>query len=363
MAQPALFTPLTVRQHTFRNRVWVPPMCMYSALGKDGVATSFHKVHYGAMALGKPGLIIVEATAVSPEGRISFHDLGIWNDAQVEALKPIASYIKEQGVVPGIQLGHAGRKGSTYPGWGYPGIAGSTPVEEGGWVAVAPSALAFEGYALPEALDETGIAKVIADFAAAAVRAVEAGFEVLELHAAHGYLIHQFLSPLSNERTDDFGGPLKNRARLLLDIVRAVRAAVGDGPVLFVRFSATDWVAGGWNEEETSIVTDWVKDLGVDMVDISTGGLVANAQIPVGPGFQVPLAHYVKDHAHLPATAVGLITEAQQANEIIESGRADAVLIGREMLRDPHFPLRAAAELGAEIDYAPEQYGRAPFAS
>ena len=207
------------------------------------------------------------------------------------------------------------------------------------------------------------IAKVVADFAAAARRAVNAGFQVLEIHAAHGYLIHQFLSPLSNERTDDFGGPLKNRARLLLDIVRAVRAEVGEEPVLFVRFSATDWVEGGWNEEETSIVTDWVKDLGVDTVDISTGGLVASAKIPVGPGFQVPLAHYVKEHAHLPTAAVGLITEAQQANDIIESGRADAVLIGREMLRDPHFPLRAAAELGAQIDYAPEQYGRAPFAS
>lgn len=363
MAQPTLFTPLTVRNHTFRNRVWVPPMCMYSALGKDGVATSFHQAHYGAMALGKPGLIIVEATAVSPEGRISFHDLGIWNDTQVEALKPIAAFISEQGVVPGIQLGHAGRKGSTYPGWGYPGIAGSTPVEAGGWDTVAPSPISFEGYAQPTALDEAGIAKVVTDFASAARRAVEAGFQVLEIHAAHGYLIHQFLSPLSNERTDDFGGPLKNRARLLLDIVRAVRAEVGEEPVLFVRFSATDWVQGGWNEEETSIVTDWVKDLGVDTVDISTGGLVATAQIPVAPGFQVPLAHYVKEHAHLPTAAVGLITEAQQANDIIESGRADAVLIGREMLRDPHFPLRAAAELGAQIDYAPEQYGRAPFAS
>ena len=362
MTQPALFTSFTVRNHTFRNRVWVPPMCMYSALGKDGLPTDFHRVHYGAMALGKPGLIIVEATAVSPEGRISFHDLGIWNDAQAEAFSPITSFMKEQGVVPGIQLAHAGRKGSTYPGWGYPGIAGSTPIEEGGWVTVGPSANAFEGYAQAEALDEAGISQVIADFATAAKRAVSAGFEVLEIHAAHGYLLHQFLSPLTNERTDDYGGPLKNRARLLLEVVKAVREAVGEDPVLFVRFSATDWVEGGWNEEETSIVTDWVKDLGVDTVDISTGGLVASAQIPVAPGFQVPLAHYVKEHAHLPTAAVGLITQAQQANDIIESGRADAVLIGREMLRDPHFPLRAAAELGAVIDYGPEQYGRAPFA-
>lgn len=361
MTQPALFTPFTLRNLTIRNRVWVPPMCMYSALGKDGVPTDFHRTHYGAIALGGAGLIIVEATAVSPEGRISFHDLGIWNDEQVAAFTPITGFISAQGAVPGIQLAHAGRKASTYPGWGYPGAEGTVPVQQGGWQPLGPSANAFAGYAQAEAMNESQIAQVVTDFASAARRAVDAGFKVLEIHAAHGYLIHEFLSPLTNERTDDFGGPLKNRARLLLDVVRAVRAEVGDEPVLFVRFSATDWVEGGWNEEETSIVTDWVKDLGVDTVDISTGGLIADAKIPVSPGFQVPLAHYVKEHAHLPAAAVGMITTAQQANEIVESGRADAVLIGREILRDPHFPLRAAAELGADIDYAPAQYGRAPF--
>jgi 2,4-dienoyl-CoA reductase-like NADH-dependent reductase (Old Yellow Enzyme family) len=226
---------------------------------------------------------------------------------------------------------------------------------------VSASATAHEGYAPAVALTEEGIAHVVADFAAAARRSVEAGFQVLEIHAAHGYLIHQFLSPLSNQRTDDFGGPLKNRARLLLNIVRAVRAEVGEEPVLFVRFSATDWVEGGWNEEETSIVTDWVKDLGVDTVDISTGGLLEGVKIPVGPGYQVPMAHYVKEHAHLPTSAVGMITTPEQANEVITSGRADAVMLGKEHLRDPHFALRAAAKLGISLDYAPPQYQWAPY--
>lgn len=361
MAQPALFTPLTVRNHTFRNRLWVPPMCMYSAVAKDGKITDFHRAHYGAMALGKPGLIIVEATAVNPQGRISFHDLGIWSDDHIPGLSQIAVFMAEQGVVPGIQLAHAGRKASTYPGWGFPGLGGTVPASEGGWQIVGPSENAFEGHATAHALSREEIDQVITDFTNAAARAVSAGFKVIEIHAAHGYLIHQFLSPLTNERDDDFGGALVNRARLLLDIVRSVRERIGEEPALFVRFSATDWVDGGWNEEETAVVTDWVKDLGVDVVDVSTGGLIASAQIPVAPGYQVPMAHFVKDHAHLPTTAVGLITEAQQANDIIESGRADAVLMGRQMLREPHFPLRAAAELGAEIDYAPGQYVRAPF--
>lgn len=335
-------------------------MCMYSA-GNDGIITEWHKVHLGAMATGGAGLIIQEATAVSPEGRISPKDLGLWNDEQRDALKPVVEFIRAQGAVAGIQLAHAGRKASTYPGWGPEAKAGTIPDSEGGWQTIAPSANAFEGYAPAREVSIEDITKVIDDFVSAARRAIDAGFQVLEIHAAHGYLIHQFLSPLTNEREDDFGGPLKNRARLLLDVVRAVRAEIGTEPVVFVRFSATDWVDGGWNEEETAVVTDWVKDLGVDVVDISTGGLVAGASIPVAPGYQVPMAHFIKDHAHLPATAVGLITEAQQANAIIADGRADAVFIGREMLRDPHFPLRAAVQLGAEIDYVPGQYGRAPF--
>lgn len=361
MTQPALFTPFSVRHLTIRNRVWVPAMCMYSALGKDGMPTSFHHAHYGAMALGGAGLIMLEATAVSPEGRISFHDLGIWNAQQRDALAPIATFLRGQGAAAGIQLAHAGRKASIYPGWGYPGVAGTVPLEEGGWQALGPSRNSFEGYAQAEAMTSEDIQKVVTDFADAARRAEEAGFQVIEIYAAHGYLLHQFLSPLTNERTDEYGGPLKNRARLLLEIVTAIRAVISSEMVVFVRFSATDWIEGGWNEEETSIVTDWVKVLGVDTVDISTGGLIAGAHIPTSPGYQVPMAHYVKEHAHLPTTADGRITEAIQANEIVASGRADAVLMGREHLRDPHFALRAAAELGAEIDYFPEPYGRAPF--
>lgn len=362
MTAPSLFSQFTVRSTVFRNRLWVPPMCMYSA-GNDGVITEWHKIHCGSMAVGGAGLIVQEATAVSPEGRISPRDLGLWNDTQRDALLPVVEFIRAQGAVAGIQLAHAGRKASTYPGWGPEAKAGSIPEAEGGWQTIAPSANAFDGYAPAREATSEDISKIITDFASAARRAIDAGFQVLEIHAAHGYLIHQFLSPLTNEREDDFGGPLKNRARLLLEVVRAVRKEIGTEPVVFVRFSATDWVDGGWNEEETAVVTDWVKDIGVDVVDISTGGLVAGAPIPVAPGYQVPMAHFIKDHAHLPATAVGLITEAQQANAIIAEGRADAVFIGREMLRDPHFPLRAAAELGAEIDYAPGQYGRAPFSS
>ena len=363
MTNPTLFDPITLRNLTIRNRVWVTPMCMYSALGKDGIPTEFHRAHYSAFALGGAGLVMVEATGVSPEGRISFHDVGIWNDAQVEAFKPITAFLKANGVVSGIQLAHAGRKASTTPGWGFGGADETIPVEDGGWQTVSASATAHEGYAPAVALSEEGISQVVADFVAAARHSVEAGFQILEIHAAHGYLIHQFLSPLSNQRTDDFGGTLENRARLLLDIVRAVRTEVDEEIVLFVRFSATDWVEGGWNEEETSIVAGWVKDLGVDAVDISTGGLVEGAEIPVGPGYQVPLAQYVKEHAHIPTSAVGMITTPEQANEIIISGRADAVMLGKEHLRDPHFALRAAAKLGVTLDYGPPQYQWAPYSS
>ena len=353
-----LFSPITIRTVTAKNRAWVAPMCMYSCENRDGVVSDFHLVHYGARALGGAGLIITEATAVSPEGRITPWCAGIWSEEQVAAWKPVNAFMAANGSVPAIQLAHAGRKASTYrQGAG----VGSVPLSDGGWETVSSTDEAFTGYAAPRALATDEVARVVRDFVEAAKNSVRAGFQALEIHAAHGYLIHQFLSPLTNERTDDFGGPLKNRARLLLDIVRAMRAEVGEEIVLFVRFSATDWIEGGWNEEETSIVTDWVKDLGVDTVDISTGGLLEGVKIPVGPGYQVPMAHYVKEHAHLPTSAVGLITTPEQANEIITSGRADAVLIGREILRDPHFPLRAAAELGAEINYGTPQYQWAPF--
>ena len=364
MSVPALFTPITIRSVTMRNRVWVPPMCMYSALNRDGKASNFHLAHLGSFALGGAGLIIQEATAVSPEGRISFHDLGLWNDEQRDALKPITEFIKTYGAVPGIQLGHAGRKASTAPGWGeYSTIPGTLTPEQGGWETVAPSAIAFEGYATPRELTTAEIEQIVADFASAAKRAVEAGYDMVEIHAAHGYLIHEFLSPLSNKREDEYGGPLKSRAKILLDIVRAIRVKLGEDLILGIRFSGTDWIEGGWNEEETSIVADWAKELGADIVDISSGGNIPGVKIQTGPGYQVPLSHFVKQHSHLPVTAVGLITTPQLANEIIEDGRADAVLIGKEHLRDPHFALRAAAELGVEVDYAPGQYLRAPYKS
>jgi 2,4-dienoyl-CoA reductase-like NADH-dependent reductase (Old Yellow Enzyme family) len=342
-----------------RNRLWVPPMCMYSALGREGLATDWHLVHYGTLAKGGAGLVVLEATGVLPEGRISMHDLGLWNDAQRDALRPIAEFISSQGAVPGIQLGHAGRKGSTYPGWGFEGKAGTMPASEGGWHTVAPSGVAFDGLDVPHELSHDQIETVIEGFASAAHRAAEAGFKVIELHAAHGYLLHQFLSPLSNQRTDEYGDALANRARILLEIVRRSRAAIGEEIALLVRFSATDWVDGGWNEEETSIVADWCGEAGADFFDISSGGNVSTANIPLGPGYQVPLAHYVKQHAHSGTSAVGLITEAHQANDIITQGRADAVMIGRESLRNPYFPLDAAVALGVEIDYWPSQYLRA----
>lgn len=358
MSQPALFTPFTVRNTTMRNRAWVPPMCQYSCLDRSGVPTDWHLVHYGSFAKGGAGLVIAEATAVAPEGRITPHDTGIWNDAQLEAWKPIAAFVKSQGAVMGIQLQHAGRKASIWPDWGFDQV-GSMPFEEGGWETLGPSATEFADYRAPREMTKEDITRVQADFVSAAQRAIAAGFEVLEIHAAHGYLLHEFLSPASNHRTDEYGGALENRARLLVDIVTDMRVAVGPDVVIFVRLSATDWLTEGWNEMEASTVVSWCQEAGADMFDISSGGNVLGVTIPIGPGYQVPLAHYVKDHSHVPTTAVGLITEAELANSVIEEKRADAVLIGRESLRDPHWVLRAAVELKAEINYWPEQYRRA----
>lgn len=356
---PTLFSPYSIRSVDFRNRLWVAPMCEYSVDEQDGIPTDWHLVHLGAFARGGAGLVISEATGVSAEARISPQDTGIWNDAQRDAWKRIVSFIHARGAVAGIQLAHAGRKASTYRPWG--GKSGTVPSDEGGWQAVAPSAVAFTGYAVPTQLDVVDIAKIVADFASAARRSVDAGFDVLELHAAHGYLIHQFLSPLSNFRTDSYGGSLENRARLLLEIVAAVRAEVGDGVPLFVRFSATDWADGGWNQADTATVADWAEKAGADFFDISTGGLVSGTTIPVEPGYQVPFAEFVKHESSVEVSAVGLITEAQQAEEIVSSGKADAVMMAREIMRDPNFPLRAAHELGVELDYWPDQYLRAKW--
>jgi 2,4-dienoyl-CoA reductase-like NADH-dependent reductase (Old Yellow Enzyme family) len=355
VTEAALLQPVRIRALTVPNRIWVSPMCQYSADGLDGMPTDWHLVHLGSLARGGAGLVMTEATAVNPEGRISAWDLGLWNDTQRDALARIVGFVHARGAAAGVQLAHAGRKASTYPEWrGH----GSQDVADGGWTPVGPSALAFPRYAEPTALDAAGIARVVADFAAAARRAVEAGFDVVELHAAHGYLLHQFLSPLANRRTDGWGGSLEGRARLLLDVVRAVRAAVGDDVPVLVRLSGTDWVEGGWTIEDSETVAGWAAEAGADWFDVSSGGMTPDARIPVGPGYQVPLATAVRTATGLPVNAVGMIETAEQAEAIVASGRADAVMLARPLLRQPHLPLAWAAELGAEIAW-PVQYQRA----
>lgn len=353
-----LFDPIRLRDVHVRNRLWVPALCQYSAVAGDGVPTDWHLVHLGSFARGGAGLIIGEATAVLPEARISPHDTGIWNDDQVTAWRRVTEFVHEQGAAIGLQLSHAGRKGSTWPEWGT-SEKGALPPARGGWPTVSASAIGFDGLPSPRELSQHGVADIVAAFAAAARRTLDAGFDLVELQAAHGYLIHQFLSPLTNKRTDAYGGDLESRARLLLDIVRAVRAEVGESVPILVRFSAEDYVEGGLDAEQTATVAGWAHSEGADFFDISSGGLIAGVQVPLGPGYQVPLAHRVRESADVPVSAVGLITSARQANEVIESGHADAVLLGRATLRNPHFPLAAAWELGVEIDYWPQQYVRA----
>ena len=358
MAASALFEPLTIRDVTFRNRIWVAPMCQYTIREKDGIPRDWHLMHLGSMAAGGAGLVIAEATAVSADGRISDQDTGLWNDEQAAAWRPVVDFIHSQGAVAGIQLAHAGRKASVWPEWGYD-QRGTMAIADGGWQTVSASAVPFTGLDTPVALDLAGIDAVVDNFEAAARRAVAAGFRVLEIHAAHGYLLHQFLSPLSNLRTDEYGGDLVGRARLLLRVIERVRAAIGEDLPLFVRFSATDYAPNGWDENQTAIVADWARAAGADFFDISSGGNVAGVTIPLSPGYQVPLATFVKATAGVPVSAVGLITTAAQAEHIVATGQADAVMLGREMLRDPHFALRAAHELGVPIDYWPPQYRRA----
>lgn len=350
----ALFSPLKVQGLELKNRLVVSPMCMYSAV--SGLAGDFHLVHYGALALGGAGLIFTEAVAVTPEGRISPEDLGLWNDEQKDSLSRIVDFAHEQGAKMGIQLAHAGRKASSRaPQRGH----GALSPEEGGWDVVAPSALAHsEHYATPRAMTPDDIAQTVQAFAAAARRAMLAGFDVLEIHAAHGYLLHQFLSPLSNDRTDDYGGDLENRSRFLLEVVRAVRAEWPNSQPLFVRLSATDWAAGGWDIEETVSLAKALRREGVDVIDVSSGGLSAQQDIALAPNYQVPFAARIRQEADIKTMAVGLITEPLQAEAIVQNEQADLVAIGREMLRDPHFPQRAAQALGAKIEY-PSQYVRA----
>ncbi|WP_341934898.1 NADH:flavin oxidoreductase/NADH oxidase [Microbacterium sp. LWO14-1.2] len=349
-----LFSPVTFRSVTLRNRLWVSPMCMYSAV--DGVVQEWHHTHLAQFASGGAGLIVAEATAVVPEGRISPRDAGLWNDEQRDAWTPIVDAIHARGAAAGVQLAHAGRKASTW--WPWAGARGSVPADDGGWITTAPSAIAFEGYATPTELDEAGIDAVVDGFVTASRRAIDAGFDVLELHGAHGYLLHQFLSPLSNRRTDAYGGSLENRARLLLRIVDAVRREVGADVPLFVRISATDHAEGGFTPDEAATVAAWATEHGADLIDVSSGGLVAHQQIAVHPGYQVPLAETVRQGGRIPVSAVGLITAAEQAEQVLAEGSADAIFAGREWLRDPHFGLRAAHELGADIAWPP-QYERA----
>jgi len=327
---------------------------MYSAV--DGVVQEWHHTHLTQFASGGAGLVVAEATAVVPEGRISPRDAGIWNDTQRDAWAPIVQAIHDRGSIAGIQLAHAGRKASTW--WPWADQRGSVAVEDGGWSTTAPSAVAFEGFADPVALDDAGIECVVDGFRAAARRALDAGFDVLEIHGAHGYLLHQFLSPLSNLRTDEYGGSLENRARLLLRVVDVVREIAGDAVPLFVRISATDHAEGGFTPDEAAIVSDWAVGRGADLIDVSSGGLVAHQRIDVHPGYQVPLADGVRQGGRIPVSAVGLITAAKQAEKVLADGAADAIFAGREWLRDPHFGLRAAHELDDTTAWPP-QYVRA----
>lgn len=349
-----LFEPLALRSITLRNRIAVSPMCQYSA--REGMASDWHLVHLGTRAVGGAGAVIVEATGVSPEGRISPGCLGIWNDEQAGMLQRIASFVQTQGSVPGIQLAHAGRKASHHRPW-----EGGKPLQpaEGAWTTLAPSALPFkEGDPIPKAVSLSEIDGIISRFREAARRALEAGFQIIEIHAAHGYLINEFLSPLSNQRGDEYGGSFDNRVRLLLQIVDAIRSVWPEQLPLFVRISATDWVVGGWSIEESVALARILKTKGVDLVDCSTGGLSPLQKIPAAPSYQVPFSSKIRREAGIATGAVGLITNAQQAEDILKYQQADLILLGRQMLRDPYFPLRAAEELGVEIPW-PAQYLRA----
>jgi 2,4-dienoyl-CoA reductase-like NADH-dependent reductase (Old Yellow Enzyme family) len=348
-----LFSPLTLRDTTFPNRAWVSPMCQYSSV--EGRPSDWHLVHLGALARGGAGLVMSEATAVTPEGRISPADAGIWTDEQAADYRRITEFIRSQGSVPGIQLAHAGRKASTQRPWDGRGYVAPA---DGGWQTVAPSPIAFGEWPAPRELSREDIAVLVEQFAQAAQRSLDSGFQVAEIHAAHGYLLHEFLSPLSNVRTDEYGGDLAGRSRFLVEVVDAVRAVWPAEQPLFVRFSATDWAEGGWSVEETAQVAKQLGGHGVDLVDISSGGLVPDAVIPTGPGYQVPFAREVRAASSVPVGAVGMITEPVQAEQILTEGSADAVFLARAVLRNPSWPQAAAAELGAEVRW-PVQYARA----
>ncbi len=357
-AEPKLFQPLRLRGLTLRNRLIVSPMCQYSCEAQDGLATEWHLVHLGSRAVAGPGLVIVEAAGVVPEGRISPQDLGIWSDAHADALAPIVRFANDQGTPMAIQLAHAGRKASTWRPWdGHDGV----PDAEGGWTPVAPSAIAYSSsYRAPREMSLADVEHVVRAFADATRRADRAGFDSVEIHAAHGYLLHQFLSPLSNHRADAYGGSFDNRARLTLEVVEAVRAALPSEKPLFVRISATDWTPGGWDVDESVQLAKRLAERGVDLIDCSSGGLSADQQIQTGPGYQVPFAERIRKEAGVPTGAVGLITEPRQAESILDRAQADVIIMARQFLRDPYFPIHAAQELGVpDAVRWPPQYLRA----
>ncbi|MGB7982857.1 MAG: NADH:flavin oxidoreductase/NADH oxidase [Candidatus Nanopelagicales bacterium] len=344
-----LLSPMNLRSTHLRNRIMVAPMCQYSAVA--GVPQPWHLVHLGAMARGGAGLVMAEATAVLPEGRISPQDTGMWSDEQARAWASIVAFLRSQGAVAGVQLAHAGNKASTYRPWSG---SGSVPVADGGWATVGPSATGYPGLAAPQALSQAGIGEVVAAFVAAAERALAAGFDTVEVHAAHGYLLHQFLSPLANDRTDAYGGDLAGRARLLLEVVSGVRAIWPADRALLVRISATDGVTDGHTIDDSVVVCGWLRDLGVDLIDVSSGGVSPDQEIIPEPGYQVSMAARIRAESAIATAAVGKITEPSQAEAILAQGSADLVALGRALLRDPQWPLRAAHELGEHVDWPPQ---------
>ena len=353
-----LFQPLTIRSKTSRNRIWIAPMCQYSCEEQDGVPNQWHLVHLGSRALGGAGLVMCEATAIRPDGRISPWDTGIWNEEQVMAWQVTTKFIKDAGALAAIQLAHAGRKASIYREWSG---TGAIPEAEGGWQPVSSTNEAFPGYNTPRELSTDEVRELVQEWAQAARRSVEAGFDVIEIHAAHGYLIHQFLSPITNQRSDEYGGSKENRARFLIEIVRAMRETVGEDIPVIVRFSATDYREDGFTVADCAEVAKWCEEAGADLFDISSGGLILGVNIPFGPGYQVPMAQEITNGVESPVAAVGLITTGEQAEEILQSTDIEIIMIGRASLRDPYWPLRAAFELDVELDYWPNQYTRGKF--
>lgn len=349
---PRLFSPLTLRGTTFRNRVWAAPMCQYCAV--DGHVNDWHLVHLGGMARGGAGLVLTEATAITPDGRTTGSDAGIWSDAHAQSFERIVAFIRSQGAVPGVQLAHGGRKSSTHVPW-----RGSQALraDEGAWPTLSASPVAYSDWPTPAALDHAGIRSIVDAWRSAAQRALAVGFEVVEIHAAHGYLIHQFLSPLSNQRSDGYGGDLTQRARLLIEVVAAVRGVWPDDKPLFVRVSAHDWADGGLVAEDLAEVAHLLEEHGVDLIDVSSAGLVPEQRVVVEPNYQVPFARTIRQRTSIPVSAVGLITDPRQAEAVLAEGSADVIMVGRALMHDPHWPMRAAYELGADVDW-PNQYLR-----